>query len=98
MQLNTHTFLNGATAASASGLFFTDYRFNDIPERTIMGTLTSGAEVRVLAYVDPVNFLVAHTVSTVSASSFSLVVAGPVAAIKVEKVGASGTATVQGLV
>lgn len=96
--LNTHTFFDGEVSASVSASYLTDYRFGGDTDRTLMGTLTSGAEINIYAQVDPADTGIKHLVSTVSASSFSLVLDGPVAKITIEKVGSSGTANVQGLV
>lgn len=98
MELKEFRFLDGSTSASASGVYLTDFRFNDIPERTLQGVLTSGAGINIFTYANRSDETVEHLVSTFTASSFSTVIQGPVAKIKVEKVGTTGTAWVEGLV
>lgn len=96
--LNQHTFLSATTTASTSSKYLTDYRIGDKIERTIQGTLTGGAGVNIYTHVNLQNENTKHLVSTIVASSFSLVIDGPVAAIEVVKAGTTGTAWVDGLV
>jgi hypothetical protein len=95
---NLHTFLSAATSASASATYKLDYRFDEAPTRTLMGTLTAGAHLNVFGALDPTGNGVEHLISVVSASSFMMVIEAPLGRLRLEKVGASGTATVQGLV
>jgi hypothetical protein len=97
MELKYFKFLDGVTTTAASATFLTDYRFNDVPQRTIQGVLTSDAHVQLYTYLDRDMNGTEHFVSTFTASSFSTVIEGPVAAIKVVMV-SGGTATVDGLV
>lgn len=96
-ELKTHRFMTSVTTTAASATYLTDYRFNDIPQRTIQGILTSGAKVNLYTYMSPSDETVGHLVSTFDASSFSTVIEGPVAKIKIEMV-SGGTAWVEGLV
>lgn len=96
--LNQHTFLSAATTVSTSSKYLTDYRFNDQTQRTLQGTLTGGAAVNIYTYVNTQNENTKHLVSTFTASAFSTVIDGPVAAIEVVKAGTTGTAWVDGLV
>lgn len=95
--LNLHNFLTSASVCGTSGSYLTDWVGGEQPERSLIGTLTAGAHIDVFVYLDK-NETIEHKVSTISASSFSLVLDGPVAKIKVIKTVASGTANVQGLV
>jgi len=111
MQTRTkHIFLNAATTASSSGTYPCDYRFDSGGlQRNLYGYLTSGAEINIYTnFYDPdtKTLLFSHLEDTVSAgsssyttatNSFATVVNGPVEAIRIEKVGASGTATVVGI-
>ena len=96
--LNQHTFLSATTTAGTSSKYLTDYRIGDKIERTLQGTLTSGATVQLYTHVNLTNENTRHLVSTFSTSSFSTVIDGPVAAVEIVKSGASGTAWVDGLV
>lgn len=108
-----HIFLNGATAASASATYPCDYRSNEgSTQRNLYGTLQSGAEINIFITVTEAGstgapVTITHLEATLSAgsteyttatNSFSIVLNGPIDAIKVEKVGASGTATVIGII
>ena len=98
MQLRTHRFLTNESAQGAESTYLTDFRFNDIPDRTIQGVLLDGAEVSIFTYLDKEDDTVAHLVGTFSDPSFSTVIQGPVARIQVVKSNTAGTASVEGLV
>jgi hypothetical protein len=99
MTLRTyHRFLDAATTASASNTYnLTDYRHDEAVVRTIQGTIQNGANVALTTYLHQTDDTVSVLVSTFGAN-FQYFIAGPVARIKVEKVGASGSAWVEGLV
>lgn len=107
-QRRSHLFLNAATTASAGedSRYLVDYRFdNGGLQRTVWGTLTSGAEVGLYYTVSANAVSVTHLETVVSAGSSSFTTAtnsfvevlnGPFKFAEVRKVGASGTATVIG--
>ena len=98
-QRKAFTFLSSATASNASGSYLTDYRFEDgSAKRTIQGTLTGGSAVALYTYVHPTDETTGVLVSSYTTSSFTAVIEGPVAKIKVIKTSATGVADVQGLV
>lgn len=108
-QRTVHTFLNDDVSASAGAgdIHRTDYRFDHGGlERTLTGTLTSGAEVNVYLHFYDTSASVVHLETTISAGSSSYTAAttsfvevytGPFQGIEVRKAGASGTATVLGI-
>lgn len=95
--LKTHRFFDEVTTTGETAQYLTDYRFGGATERTIQGVLTSGAQVKLYTYTSPTDETVEHLVSTFAASTFSTVIDGPVAKIKVEMV-SGGTAWIEGLV
>ena len=96
--LTSYRFLDGATAASASATYLTDFRWQQHDVRSLTGRLDGGAQVTVTVYNSRTSSDIPVLVSTYSTSSFLLRLDYPVARIKVEKVGATGTAYVEGLV
>jgi hypothetical protein len=96
--LNSYRFLSSATAASASASYITDWRFPTEVKRTVFGRLDGGASVRLYVYGHPTDETIPVLTSTFTTSSFLATLDGPVAKIRVEKVGASGAAYVEGLV
>jgi hypothetical protein len=96
--LNIHRFLTAATTASASGSYATDYRFPTAVNRSIFGKLTGGARADLYVCANPLDLTVEVLASSFTTSSFSTIIEGPIAMIRVEKVGTTGTAWVEGLV
>lgn len=114
-QRRTYLFIEAATAVSAGAgiVIKTDYRFDDGGlQRTLFGSLTSGAEINLFLYATHTqdgqtsSVEIRHLETTISAGSssfnaatntFSEVITGPITAVEVVKAGASGTATVIGI-
>lgn len=99
-QLITHRFFTSVTTTAASASFLTDYRFNDIPQRTIQGVLAGEAHVELYTYLDRSDEAVEYLASTFTATAnptFQYFINGPVAKIKCVMV-SGGTATIEGLV
>jgi hypothetical protein len=106
-KLNTHVFINNITASIASSWYPVDWVYGMNNERSISGskTATSADEVvlELRTLVLNSGTTVADVISTATtwpstAASFSAVIVGPYTHIRVRKVGASGAATVVGVV
>lgn len=90
------------SASGTNGLKRADYRFASDQNRTIFGTLTSGAHINLYVYPFPGDTTTKHLEAVISAessiyvsatNSFSDVLNGPFHAVEAVKVCAGGGAT-----
>jgi hypothetical protein len=98
ISLRAVTFLNAVTAAGPSQAYALDYRYSSIQQRSILTACVAGDTINIEVSVDGGNsWGILAALAGPQATSITLV-NGPFTNIRVNKVGANGSATVKGVV
>jgi hypothetical protein len=97
-----YAVINGISTSADGEYKPLDYRFDENSQRSYLGNLTTGDTVRIMAqgvgYVagtkPAVYTTVETTLDTHTTTSFAGIIEGPYHAIRFDKIGANGVATV----
>lgn len=98
IQLRLVTFLNAVTAAGPSTVEACDYRFGDFQNRNIFVTVMNAADTIAVQTSPDGGTTWLNIAALTGATSGVMTISGPYALLRIAKSGATGPATVYGIV